>query len=199
MVVYFEKMVGRLNSGESMTIFRNISSIVGMTKSDEQNGGGVGGQKENFSVVPILQEQLCTSEFSKVILEATLWILHHRTMSLFWTVSSSSLTMLDMQSICVPSSIQGLIPGATDRPCSFCGSFGQRTQASWHDRVGSTAPCTSMRKAWKRHLNPMYWATSTLLWRKDWSIRHNRTPSSSTKHFQLIVSRKLFGWKLEKS
>ena len=80
-------------------------------------------KKKNFSVVPILQEQLCTSEFSKVILDATLWILHHKTMSLFWTVSSSSLTMLDMQSNCIPSSIQGWYQEvkiwATDRPCSF--------------------------------------------------------------------------------
>ena len=43
-------------------------------------------------------------------------------------------------------------------------------------------------------------STSILLWRKDWSsIRHDRTPSFFTKHFQVIVSRKLFGWKLEKS
>ena len=61
---------------------------------------------------------------SKVILDATLWIIHHKTMSLFWTVSSSSLTMLDMQSICIPSSIQGWYQDvkfwATDRQYSFC-------------------------------------------------------------------------------
>ena len=43
-------------------------------------------------------------------------------------------------------------------------------------------------------------STSILLWGKDWSsIRHDRTPSFFMKHSQLIVSRKLFGWKLEKS
>ena len=43
-------------------------------------------------------------------------------------------------------------------------------------------------------------STSILLWRKDWSsIRHDRTLSFFTRHFQLIVFRKLFGWKLEKS
>ena len=80
--------------------------------------------KRKISVLSrFFQEQLCTSEFSKVILDATLWILHHKTMSLFWTVSSSSLTMLDMQSNCIPSSIQGWYQEvkiwATDRPCSF--------------------------------------------------------------------------------
>ena len=35
----------------------------------------------------ILQDQLCTSELTKVILDAILLILHHRTMSLYRTVS----------------------------------------------------------------------------------------------------------------
>ena len=43
-------------------------------------------------------------------------------------------------------------------------------------------------------------STSNLLKGKDESsIKHDRTPSFFTKHSQLIVSRKLFGWKLEKS
>ena len=42
--------------------------------------------------------------------------------------------------------------------------------------------------------------TSILPWGKDWSsIRLDRTPSYFKKHFQLIVFRKLLGWKLEKS
>ena len=43
-------------------------------------------------------------------------------------------------------------------------------------------------------------STSTLLKTKDKSsIKHDRTPSFFTKHSQLIVFRKLFGWKLKKS
>ena len=43
-------------------------------------------------------------------------------------------------------------------------------------------------------------STYSLLNRKDLSsIKHDRTQSSFTTHSQLIVSRKLFGWKLEKS
>ena len=43
-------------------------------------------------------------------------------------------------------------------------------------------------------------STSILLWGKDWSsFRLDRTKSFFTKHFQLIVSRKLLGWKLEKT
>ena len=31
----------------------------------------------------------------------------------------------------------------TDSILSACGSYGQRTQGSWHDRLGSTASCTT--------------------------------------------------------
>ena len=84
---------------------------------------------------------------------------------------------------------------------SACGSYGQRTQGSWYDRLEWTASCTihaeSMEETSKTRC---IGSTSTLLWRKDWSsIKHDRTLSFFTKHSQLIVSRKLFGWKLEKS
>ena len=42
---------------------------------------GGGGNKKQFSIVLILQEQFCTSELSKVIQDAILLILHYRTMS----------------------------------------------------------------------------------------------------------------------
>ena len=122
MVVYFEKMVDRLNCGESMTIFRNISSIVGMTKGDEQNGR-TRRTKRKFQCCPdssgttlnfrVLQGHCRTQPYESFITGQCR----------FWTVSSSSLTMLDMQSICIPSSIQGWYQEvkfwATDRPCSF--------------------------------------------------------------------------------
>ena len=100
----------RLNSGESKTIFRNVSCIViiGLTES-----GRAAWQEEeeeekrkDLSIVLILQEQLCTSELFKVIQDAVLLILHYRTMSLFRTVSSSTFIMSDVQSIYIPSSIR---------------------------------------------------------------------------------------------
>ena len=43
-------------------------------------------------------------------------------------------------------------------------------------------------------------STSIVLWGKDWtSISLDRTQSVFTKHFKLIVFRKLLGWKLEKA
>ena len=57
-----------------------------------------------------------------------------------------------------------------------------------------------MQKAWKKHQNMVYGSTSNLLKRKDWiSIRRDQTLSFFAIHSKLIVSRKLFGRKLEKS
>ena len=67
---------------------------------------GGGGHKKYFSIVLILQEQFCTSELSKVIQDVILLILHYRTMSLFWTVSSSTFITSDVQSFYIPSSVQ---------------------------------------------------------------------------------------------
>ena len=89
---------------------------------------------------------------------------------------------------------------ATDRQYSFCLWIPwTKTQGSWHDRLGSTASCTihawSMEETSKhgRNIRTRCGSTSTLLWRKNWTF--DRTLSFCTKHFQLIVSRKLFGWK----
>ena len=104
---YIEKTMEQLNSGESKMIFKNISciAIIGLTKSrrvawQEQE------TRKDTSIVLILQEQFCTSELFKVILNAVLVILHHRTKSLFRTVSSSTFIMSDVQSIYISSSIQ---------------------------------------------------------------------------------------------
>ena len=57
-----------------------------------------------------------------------------------------------------------------------------------------------MHNAWKNIRILCIESTSILLWRKDcFSITHDRTFSFFTKHPQLFVFRKLFGWKLEKS
>ena len=62
--------------------------------------------RKDTSIVLIHQEQSCTSELFKVIQDAVSLILLYRTMSLFWTVSSSTFIMSDVQSIYIPSSIQ---------------------------------------------------------------------------------------------
>ena len=67
MVVHFEKMMERLNSGEYKIIFGTIF-VHSRHWSDEKwksimaKGGG---NKNKFSIVLILQEKFCTSELFK--------------------------------------------------------------------------------------------------------------------------------------
>ena len=109
MEVYPEKMMERLNSGESKTIFRNISCIViiGLTT----NGRKAWQEEEeetrkDTNIVLIHREQSCTSELFKAIQDAVSLIPLYRTMLLFRTASSSTLVRSDVQSIYIPSSIR---------------------------------------------------------------------------------------------
>ena len=82
MEVYPEKMMERLNSGESKTIFRNISciAIIGLTKSGRTAWQEKEETRKDTSIVLIHLEQSCTSDLFKVIQDATSLILHYRTM-----------------------------------------------------------------------------------------------------------------------
>ena len=71
------------------------------------------------------------------------------------------------------------------------------------DTIDLNAPrhAQYMHKAWKRHQNAVYWVDINLVFRKRIEVLSdtNRTRSFFTNHFQLIVFRKLSGWKLEMS
>ena len=176
--------------------------IICLTKSARAAWQEEEDTRKDFSIVLILQEQFCTSEFS----DAISLILHYRTMSLFRTVSSSTFITSDVQSIYIPSSIQDWYREdknwATDRQYSFClwilwtKNTRILTRSTWEHRVVHNTCIKHGRNIKTLCIG----STSILLKRKDWSsIRHDRTPSFFTKHSQLIVSRKLFGWKLKKS
>ena len=123
-----------------------------------------------------------------------------RTVPLFRTVSSSTFITSDVQSIYSPSSTS-IDTGrtefwATDRQYSFFRWIPFLRRSTWNHRVLHGTCTKHERNIQIRCIG----STSTLLWRKDWnSIRQDRTPSTFTKHSQLSVTRKLFGWKLEKS
>ena len=116
----------RLNSGESKTIFRNISCIViiGLTTSGRKAWQEEEETRKDTSIVLIRQERSCTSELFKVIQDAVSLILLYRTMLLFRATSSSTFITSDVQSIHIPSSIQDWYQEvkiwATDRQYSFC-------------------------------------------------------------------------------
>ena len=100
---YIEKMMEQLNSGESKTIFQNISCIViiGLTTNGRKPWQEDEETRKDTSIVLIRQEQSCTSELFKVIQDAVSLIIIYRTM-----VSSSTFIMSDVQSIYIPSSIR---------------------------------------------------------------------------------------------
>ena len=70
------------------------------------------------------------------------------------------------------------------------------------EKVDLGAPRLSryMHKAWKKHQNTVYGVDINLALKEGVKFYQTRSNVSIfTKHSQLIVSRKLFGWKLEKS
>ena len=63
--------------------------------------------RKDFNIVLISQDKkFFTSELFKVIQDAIPLILHCRTMCQFRTISSSTFTTLDVQSVYTPSQIQ---------------------------------------------------------------------------------------------
>ena len=82
MEVYIEKMMEQMNSGESKTIFRNIScvAVIGLTTSGRKAWQEEEETRKDTSIVLIRQEQSCMSELFKAIQDAVSLILHFRTM-----------------------------------------------------------------------------------------------------------------------
>ena len=80
--------------------------FVGLTKSGRTAWQKEEETRKDFSIVLIHREQSCASELFKVIEDAVSLIVLYRTMLLFRTVSPSTFIMSDVQSICIPSSIQ---------------------------------------------------------------------------------------------
>ena len=122
-------------------------------------------------------------------------------MSLFRATSSSTFTMSDVLSICILSVQDWYLEvkvRAKDRQCSFClwipwtKTIRILTRLTWRHRVLQKTCIQHGRNSKTRYIGP----TSTWLWRKvSNSIKKDRKRSFFTKHFQLIVSRKLLGWK----
>ena len=68
-------------------------------------GGGSNKKRFQYCADPS-EEILYLRALQGVIQDAVLLIFHYRTMSLFWTISSSTFITSDVQSIYTPSQIQ---------------------------------------------------------------------------------------------
>ena len=106
-LIYLEKKMEQLNSGDYKIIFKTILFILDIRL---MKGGRASSRKEeetrkDFSIVLILQEKFFTSELVNVIQDAILLIFHCRTMFLFRTILSSTFLTSDVQSTYIPSQI----------------------------------------------------------------------------------------------
>ena len=90
--------------------------------------------------------------------------------------------------------------GKTDSILYGCESHGQGSQRSVQAWLDQTTSCMVQTESGKDTRIRCVGSIYTLLNEKDWSsIKQDQTQSSFTIHYQLIVSRKLLWWNLEKS
>ena len=88
----------------------------------------------------------------------------------------------------------------TDGILYVCGTSEQRTQRSEQNWFGSTASCMVPSESERNTKTRCNWPTWNFLKRKDLSsMKHDRTQSFFTTHFQFIVSWRQPWWELEKS
>ena len=165
MEVYLEKMREQLNSGESKTIFRNISCIVitGLTTSGRKAWQKEEETRKDFSSVLILQEQSCTSELFKAIQDAVSLILRYRTMLLipsdFFQYISHIGCAINSHSIIN----SGLIPGGqilSNRQTVFfllVDPMDKNHEDLATIDLNEPRHAQYMHKAWKKHQNTVYW------------------------------------------
>ena len=139
MEVYPEKVMERLNSGESKTIFRNISCIViiGLKKSGRKAWQEEEEEtRKDTIIVLILQEQSCTSELFKDIQDAVSLILlfagqcHYSEWFLPVHLSHWMCNQFTLHHQFGFDTGRTKFEQQTDSILSACGSCGQRTQGS---------------------------------------------------------------------
>ena len=63
----------------------------------------------------------------------------------------------------------------TDSILHACGFYEQRTQRSWYSRFVSTASCTILHKAWKKHQNAVCWVDINLALKKGLKFHQTRS------------------------
>ena len=99
----------RLNSGDERIIFGTVlcTRNIGLMMYGRAIWQEAEATIEDFNTELIRQDKkFLISELFKVVQDAVSLILLYRRMSFFWTVSSSSFIMSDVQSMYIPSSIR---------------------------------------------------------------------------------------------
>ena len=174
MVVYLEKMMERLNSGESKTVFRIILCIViiGLMKSGRAAWQEEEETRKDTSIVLIRQEQFFTSELFEVIQDAILLITSLQDNVVipdgFFKYTYHVGCAINLHSIIN----SGLIPGGqilSNRQTVFFLLVNPMDKEHKDpETIDLRAPRLAqyMDKAWKKHQNTVYWIDIKLAQKK---------------------------------
>ena len=155
--------------------------IIGLTKSGRAPWQEEEDTREDFSIVLILQDRKsCTSELFKVIQEATLLILHYRTIVIipdgFFKYIYLVGCAINVHSII----ISGLIPGGqnlSNRQIVFFLLVDPMDKEHKDpDTIDLEAPRLAqyMHKTWKKHQNTVYWVDINLVLKKGLKFYQTR-------------------------
>ena len=207
-VIYFEKKMERLNSGDYKIVFGTTLRIldIGLMKCGRVEWQKAEATRKGFNIVLIHQDKkFFISELFKAIQDAIPLILHNRTMCWFRTISSSTFIVLDVQSVYTPSQIQDWyredkIWAKKDRQYSLrLGILRTRNTKIRMRLIWTHHVLHGTSRKHGRNIKTLCIASIfNLLNRKDLSsIKQDRTQSSFTTHSQLVVSRKFLWWNLE--
>ena len=170
---YKEKTMERLNSGESKTIFRNISCIViiGVTTSGRKVWQDEEETRKDTSIVLIRQEQSCTSELFKVIQDVV------DIPSNFFQYIYHVGCAINLHSIINSGLILGGQNLSNRQTVFFLPMDPMDKNHKDPDTIDLNAPRHEqyMHKAWKKHQNTEYWVDINLGLKKGLKFYQTRS------------------------
>ena len=173
--MFIEKKMEQFNSGESRTIFRNISCIAlsGLTASGRKAWQEEEETRKDTSTVLILQEQLCISELFKDIQDAINVIIQSNFFEYIFHVGCA----INLHSIIN----SGLIPEGqilSNRQTVFFLPVdpGDKNHKD-PDTIDLSVPrhAQYLHKAWKRHQDAVYWVDINLATKKGLKFYQTRS------------------------
>ena len=210
MVIYLKKMMERLNFGDQKIFFgANLSTlIIGLMKSGRVKWQEAEAARKDFNIVlwSIRTRNSLPPSSSRSFRTQSCWsfITGQCTNSERFLRVHLSHRMCNQFALHHEFRIdtrRTKFEQNSDDVLHICGAYEQGTQRSRCDWPGSTASCmVEAEKSGRNIKTRCIGSTQNLLNRKDLSsIKHDRTQPSFTTRFQLVVSRRLSWWKLEKS
>ena len=137
--------------------------------------------KDNFQKHFLYWHHWSDEKWKNSMAGGVLLILHYRTMSLFWTVSSGTFITSDVQSVYIPSSIQDWLSGgqilSNRQTVFFLPVDSMEKEHKDPDTIDLEAPRLAqyMHKALKKHQNTVYWVDINFALKKGLKFYQTRS------------------------